>query len=153
MPSASAQKEYVFTYGVDTGHYTAAAFAIRCFDNRFWPTFKKFIKHHGFTDIDTESVAGGAKIFASPEKEGDRDFMLRELEKSIRLHHTTLVMLFTHSDCGAYGGLERFNRDMEEEFAFHTAEHAKARAFITEHFPELTVKTYFIDPEGVVQTS
>lgn len=107
----------------------------------------------GLSDIDPESVAGGAKILSSPEKIGDRNFILRELAKSIKLHRTKRVMLFTHHDCGAYGGVTRFGGDEEKEFAFHVDEHRKARAVIKKSFPKLRVETYFIDTEGVVETT
>lgn len=145
--------DYAFQFETDESHYGADAFAVRCFDNRFWKAFKRFIKHLSLDHIDTESVAGGAKVFASPEKEGDRDFMLRELEKSIKLHHTTQVFLFTHKDCGAYGGSVRFSNDDEREINFHKEEHAKAQKVVEERFPGLTVETYFIDFKGVVKTS
>ncbi len=132
-------------------HYTAQAFVVRCFDDRFWKVFKNFLRDKGLGHIDPESVAGGAKIFASPEKEGDRDFMLRELEKSIRLHHTARVMLFTHYDCGAYGGLARFDGDEEKQFAFHQEELKKATGAVAERFPDIAIETYFLDMLGVVQ--
>ncbi len=140
----------LFTCATDLTHYTAEAFAVRCFDNRFWKAFHAFIKNRNLGHIDTESVAGGAKVFASPEKEGDRDFLLRELEKSMRLHHTKRVMLFTHHDCGAYGGLARFDGDTAAELAFHREEHAKARAAILACFPDLIVESYFMSAEGIV---
>lgn len=147
------KKKYVFRLPSSLRHYEAAVFALRCFDNRFWKVFKRFMRHLGFGDIDPESVAGGAKILSSPEKEGDRDFILRELEKSTKLHHTKKVMLFTHHDCGAYGGLARFGGDEEKEFAFHVREHRKARDVIKKHFSALAVETYFIDTEGVAETT
>lgn len=143
---------YVFRYTTPLEHYTADVFALRCFDNRFWKTFKRFLKSLGLGHIDPESVAGGAKIFSSPEKEGDRDFMLRELEKSVRLHHAKRVMLYTHHDCGAYGGFARFG-DHEKEFQFHLEEHKNARAVIESNFPNLAVETYFIDEQGVRKTA
>lgn len=145
--------DYAFHFDTNSNHYGADAFAVRCFDNRFWKAFKRFIKYLSLDHIDTESVAGGVKIFASPEKEGDRDFMIRELEKSVKLHHTTQVLLFSHKDCGAYGGSSRFSGNEEEEFNFHKLEHEKARKVIKEKFPELSVETYFIDFRGVVKTS
>lgn len=145
--------EYEFKFETNHNHYGADAFAVRCFDNRFWKTFKRFIKHMNLDHIDTESVAGGAKILATPEKEGDRDFMLRELEKSIKLHHTTQVFLFTHKDCGAYGGSAKFSGNAEEELEFHKNELTKARETVEKRFPELSVETYFIDFQGVVKTS
>jgi len=145
--------QYVFTQPSSLDHYTAQVFVVRCFDDRFFKTFKNFLKERGITQLDHESVAGGAKIFSSPEKEGDRDFMLRELEKSIQLHHTAKVMLFTHHDCGAYGGFAKFENDREKEFEFHKQEHGKARAIITSRFPEIALETYFIDENGIARIS
>lgn len=53
-------------------------------------------------------VAGGAKCLATPDPESERDFVLEQIPKSIRLHGTDRVVLMVHSDCGAYGGLAAF---------------------------------------------
>ena len=143
--------DYLFRHSSDLDHYTAEAFTLRCFDDRFWKAFKNFLKEQGYRYIDPESVAGGAKILSSPEKESDRDFMLREIEKSIQLHHTQKVLLFTHYDCGAYGGLDRFAGDQEKQFTFHQQELEKAKTVVQDAFPELIVETYFIDKEGVAK--
>mgnify|MGYP003394546182 FL=1 len=144
-------REYIFTSPTSLDHYIADAFVVRCFDNRFWSVFHKFIKAQNLKQVDLESVAGGAKILSSPEQEGDRDFMLRELEKSIKLHHTKKVILFTHHDCGAYGGFRRFENNEQKELAFHQEEHRKAVAAIRERFPSLSVETYFFDENGVLK--
>lgn len=144
-------RNYIFPYETSLDHYTAEAFVVRCFDDRFWKAFKHFLKSQGIKHIDPESVAGGTKIFSSPEKETDRDFMLRELEKSIRLHHTKKVVLFTHHDCGAYGGFSRFDNDREKELTFHASEHKKAREILRERFPDLAVENYFIDDKGALR--
>jgi hypothetical protein len=142
---------YAFRHSSGLTHYIAQAFVLRCFDDRFWRTFKNFLKQAGYAHIDPASVAGGARILASPEKESDRDFILREIEKSIQLHHTEKVLLLTHSDCGAYGGLARFQGNEEEQFAFHRQELALARAKVLKKFPDMPVETYFIDGQGVVK--
>lgn len=147
------EQKYFFYHKTILGHYAADAFIVRCFDDRFRPAFEKFLKAQKIKHADVESPAGGAKIFASPEKAGDRDFMLRELEKSIRLHHATRVMLFTHYDCGAYGGRARFDYDEKKQFAFHAGEHKKARDIIRKRFPRMKTVTYFIDARGVIKTS
>lgn len=146
------RRDYLFGQESNLEHYTAEAFTLRCFDDRFWKAFKNFLKAQGLVRIDPASVAGGAKVLASPEKEGDRDFMLRELEKSIRLHHAEKVMLFTHYDCGAYGGIARFGGDEEEQLALHKEELEKAKATVLEKFPNIAVETYFIDKEGIIRT-
>ncbi|MGH7253192.1 MAG: hypothetical protein ACREIE_05270 [Nitrospiraceae bacterium] len=107
----------------------------------------------GIFRYDPVAVAGGAKVFASPEKEQDFDFMMRELGKSIRLHKTKRCLLFTHHDCGAYGGFERFNKNADEEFRFHQAEHQKIQQNILARFPDLKVETFFVDRTGVIRTS
>lgn len=147
------KRDYLVTHQSSLEHYAAEAFTLRCFDDRFWKIFKHFLKKRGIQHIDPESVAGGAKILASPEKESDRDFMLREIEKSIQLHGTKKVMLFTHHDCGAYGGIARFNGDKNAEFAFHQEEHAKAGAAIRNRFPDIAVESYFLDEHGAASIS
>lgn len=146
-------QKYIFIHATRLTHHHAQAFVVRCFDDRFRAVFEKFLKAQKITHADFESVAGGAKIFSSPEKAGDRDFMLRELEKSIRLHHTKRVMLFTHDDCGAYRGRARFGDDEKKQFAYHEGEHKKAKAVVRTKFPKLKIETYFIDSRGIVKTS
>lgn len=131
-------------------HYTAGAFVVRCFDNRFSETFTAFVKHAGLPHIDQESVAGGLKIFAAaPEDEARAKFMQSELEISIQLHQPRKVWLLSHTDCGAYGGLARFGGDKKKEFAFHTEEHRKAYETVRSLFPDLPIETFFIDEKGV----
>lgn len=143
----------VFNYHTSLDHYTADAFVVRCFDNRFWKVFKEFIKNQKINHIDVESVAGGAKIFASPEYKTDQEYLFRELEKSIKLHHSKKVMLFTHHDCGAYGGLKKFAGDKKNELAFHTKELLAAKDSVQNGFPKLKIESYFIDEKGAVQIS
>src|SRR5919197_4449652 len=119
-----------------TGPYQAAAFVLRCFDARFRHVFDAFIRHAGFEYVDVVSLAGGGKTLASPEEASDRTFVLREVAMSRQLHNTRCIFVMTHRDCGAYGGDTRFQGDEEAELAFHTAEHAKARAVLTAAFPD-----------------
>lgn len=145
------QKEYVFEEDSSLAHYKADAYVVRCTDNRFWSIFKHFIKHLGFGDIDTASPPGGAKVFASPGKEEDREVALEKIRLLMPVHHIRRVILFTHTDCAAYGGLSRFDSNEEKEFEFHSSELKKAAGVIRERFPELAVETYFIDHKGVVK--
>lgn len=147
------RQKHIFIHATPLAHYTAQAFIVRCFDDRFRTAFEKFLKTQKITRADLESVAGGTKIFASPERKSDRDFMFRELEKSIRFHHAKRVMLFTHYDCGAYGGLARFRGDEKKQFTHHAREHTRARAAVRKNFPSLRVETYFMDKNSIIKTS
>ena len=121
------EKKYAFVQATPLHHYTAGAFIVRCFDDRFRPVFEKFLSLQKIKHADFTSVAGGAKALASPERKSDREFLLREIEKSIKLHRTRRVILFTHYDCGAYGGMARFSGDPEKQFALHKMSSKKPR--------------------------
>ena len=153
LDEAKAKRVYVFEEKSHLEHYKAQAYVVRCVDDRFFRAQKNFLKINGINQLDSKTPAGGAKVFASPLKKGDRDYNIRELELSIRLHHVNKVMLFTHHDCGAYGSFIAFDNDHDKEFMFHSKEHKKAVKYILDRFPELTVETYFVDEHGIVRTS
>ncbi|KKS38519.1 MAG: hypothetical protein UV01_C0003G0066 [Parcubacteria group bacterium GW2011_GWA2_42_14] len=144
---------YLFKQKITLDHYVAEAYTVRCVDDRFWKTFKNFLREQNITHVDPKSPAGGVKVFASPNRESDREYNLDELAISIKLHHVKKVMLFSHSDCGAYGGLKKFNGNKDKELRFHLKEHEKAKEVVGKRFPGLKIETYFIDEEGVIKTS
>ena len=142
----------IFRYKSLLGHYNAEAFIVRCLDFRFEKAFEAFIEYLNIKYYDPESPAGGAKVLAYPEKESDRDFILRDLAKSIKLHRTQSVKIFTHHDCGACGGFEAFENNYEKEFAYHKNDlHPKARKAIWAQFPDMQVESYFITEEGIIK--
>jgi len=149
---APLDRQYVFYHRTRLENYTAQAVAVICFDDRFQEAFAKYRMSLGIDHLDQVSVAGGAKTLASPEKEGDRDFLLREIQISEQLHQARKVMLFTHHDCGAYGGIARFGGDEEEELAFHVVQHKQAKEAVHTRLPEVPVESYFIDKHGIVKT-
>src|SRR5256885_9067737 len=95
----------IYHFDAPRAKYHCDAAIIWCFDNRFELGFRKFLKRIGVVNSDPIKVAGGAKCLASPEHESEREFVIEQLRKSIRLHGTRRVILMLHSDCGAYGGL------------------------------------------------
>ncbi|KKT82176.1 MAG: hypothetical protein UW79_C0010G0013 [Candidatus Yanofskybacteria bacterium GW2011_GWA2_44_9] len=148
-----AKREYVYRGKSRLEHYKAGAFVVRCLDSRFWKIAKRFIKSLGLKHIDPAFPAGGSKVFSSPFDEHETEHYLGQIAKSIGLHHTERVMLFSHHDCGAYGGFVHFGNDPAKELEFHRGEHRKAVAAIKKRFPRLKVETYFIDPDGIIETT
>lgn len=125
---------------------------VACFDHRFDRVLRKFLKRIQIVNPDPIIVAGGAKSLASPEHEADREFLVAQIEKSIRLHGTDRVILLLHSDCGAYGGLHMlFNGDKAAEVDHHRRELRLAYATLKEAFPVVSVECYFLDFAGVWQ--
>ncbi len=140
----------VFHFDAPAEKYRCDAAIVWCFDNRFELGFRKFLKRLGIVHADPIKIGGGAKSLASPDRDYDRQFVLEQIEKSIRLHGTRKVILMLHSDCGAYGGLaEGFGGDRQAEAAHHCRELARAAAFLKSVHPEVSVDRYFVDFEGV----
>ncbi|HTC58246.1 MAG TPA: carbonic anhydrase [Candidatus Sulfotelmatobacter sp.] len=140
----------VFHFDSPRERYQCDAAVLCCFDNRFDLGFRKFLKRIGVVYADPIKVAGGAKSLASPELETDREFVLEQIRKSIRLHGTRRVILMVHSDCGAYGGLtEAFGGDAQAEAAHHQRELALAAANLAAAIPGIEIQAYFVDFEGI----
>jgi carbonic anhydrase len=138
----------VFHFDSPREHYHADAVILWCFDHRFHLAFDKFLKREGVVKTDLIKVAGGAKSLASPEGESEREFVLDQIRKSVRLHHTRVAILMVHSDCGAYGGMAKFG-DARAEAEHHAAELRRAAECLRASIPELEVRGYFVDFEGV----
>jgi carbonic anhydrase len=139
----------VFHFDAPREKYHCDAAIVWCFDNRFELGFRKFLKRIGIVNTDPVKIAGGAKCLASPEHESDREFVLEQLRKSIRLHGTKRIILMLHSDCGGYGGLAAFGGNSEAERIHHRAEFDRATAFLAKTIPRVQIDCYFVDFEGV----
>jgi hypothetical protein len=140
----------VFHFEAPREKYHCDAAVVWCFDNRFQLGFTKFLKRLRIVNSDPIKIAGGAKCLASPEHETDREFVLDQIRKSIRLHGTKLVILMLHSDCGAYGGLlGGFGGNPLREAQFHESEMLRAADTLRKAIPDVDVKGYFVDFEGV----
>jgi carbonic anhydrase len=135
----------VFHFESQRDHYRCDAAVIWCFDNRFDLGFRKFLKRIGVENPDSIKIAGGARVLASPEQPSDREFILDQIRKSIRLHQTQRVILMLHSDCGAYGGLEKFRGDTAAEAKHHQQELQRAAEVLRRAIPGIEVQGYFID--------
>jgi carbonic anhydrase-like protein len=139
----------VFHFDAPREKYHCDAAIVWCFDNRFELGFRKFLKRVGVLFSDPIKIAGGAKCLASPEHDGDREFVLDQIRNSMRLHGTRRVILMLHSDCGAYGGLAAFGDDPQAEARHHGEELHRAAVVVSKAIPEIQVDGYFVDFEGV----
>jgi len=140
----------VFHFDAPREKYHCDAAILWCFDNRFELGFRKFLKRIGVINSDPIKIAGGAKVLVSPDHESDREFVLDQIRKSIRLHGTQLVILMLHSDCGAYGGLAgAFRGDAAAEAAHHERELRLAAANLKAAIPDINVEGFFVDFEGI----
>jgi len=140
----------VFHFDAPREKYHCDAAILWCFDNRFELGFRTFLNRIGVNYSDPIKIAGGAKCMASPEHESDRQFVLEQIHRTMRLHGTRRVILMLHSDCGAYGGLTGgFQGDTAAEAAHHERELQRAAANLRAAIPGIEVQGYFVDFDGI----
>jgi carbonic anhydrase len=134
-----------------SGHYTADACFVWCFDDRFSQLLEAFGKQRGFRHIDLVKVAGGAKALAcgpSPE----RDFVLGQIQASVRLHGTKRVVLMIHEDCGAQGGSAAFGGPDHERVVCKNRL-TDASHFLVEQIPDIEIEALFADFNGLYEVA
>lgn len=141
----------IFHFESPRERYKSDAAVVWCYDHRFELAFSKLLKRIGIIYSDPIRVAGGAKCLARPDQETDRAFVLDQIQTSIRLHQTETVILMVHSDCGAYGGLQAFQGDTEKEAENHRQDLHRAAQFLHANIPEIAVRGYFVDFDGVFE--
>lgn len=141
----------IIDFNSQKDHYQAQACVLWCLDSRFKKALDEFVKNQGWEHFDLIKLAGGAKNLVSPEKETDRDFVLRQIECSLRLHHTEKIILMNHLDCGAYGGSKNFtNETVEKEFLI--ADLREAQEFLKNNLSvQKPVNLVLVDFSGLWQ--
>lgn len=149
VPTARCFIRKIFHFDSPRGRYKADAAIVWCFDHRFDVVLHKLTKRINVEFFDPIMVAGGAKCLAGDDLESDRQFVLEQIRKSILLHGTEQVLLMLHSDCGAYGGLGTFDNDTAREAENHRQDLHRAVDFLQAEIPELAIRGYFVDFEGV----
>jgi hypothetical protein len=141
--------EKTFHFDCSPDAYIADAAVLCCFDERIRQTVYKFLKHERILRPDMIVVAGGARTLASPRNDFERDFILEQVRMSILLHKSPRVFLMSHSDCATYGGLAAFGGDREREATHHKTELQRAAQLIKDKFPDVEVRCFFVNFEGV----
>lgn len=130
-------------------HYQADAAIVWCFDHRFRGALLKFIKEEKLERYDLISVAGGLETLV-PGSGMEQEFVLSQIQASLKLHAPSKIYLMVHSDCGKYGGLKKFGEDEAKELEHLAEEAKKAKEFLAEHVPEnVSIETLFADFTGV----
>ena len=138
--------EKIVSFKSDKDHYKADACVVWCFDDRFSQLLEKAKIKLSLKKIDQVEIAGGAKELTNP---GIRaDFILDQIDKSIKLHYTPLIVLMVHKDCGAY---VKFDVSDENEFFSDQLMRAKnvVEKFLKEKSYSADVKIYLADFDGL----
>lgn len=144
--------ERIVSEKIESHHYRADACIVWCFDDRFSGLLERFIAARGWKHTDLIKIAGGAKGLASPGNKAEREYLLDQISKSIKLHQPPLIALMVHADCGAYG-LEF--KSAQDEQNFYTGELEKAATEVEKSIkasaPDIRVEKYMADFAGLVK--
>lgn len=138
MVAAAMQKLFHFDCRQEV--YQADACVISCFDARFDLALRKFLKRRGIALYDHIKIPGSVRSLAAPECDSDSDLVLRMVRTSLRLHRPGRILLFAHSDCGAYPGVPT------EVVA---GDVVKAAGILGAAEPALACECYFCDFDGI----
>lgn len=131
-------------------HYQADACIVWCFDDRFSKLLRKFTKDQVFKYFDLIKIGGGAKALADKNNKADQKFVVKQIQTSLQLHHPKTIILMTHSDCGAYGGLAAFGNNQIFEQKKHCAFLREAKKNLQQELPpSVKIKTVFADFNGL----
>lgn len=118
------------------------AVVLTCIDFRFWRETAEFIeKKLGIKNFDFPSLPGAAK--ALNESADQNDLVWQCLRVPVELHEAKKIVIVNHADCGAYGGIKKFNGNQEMERRFHQEELKKAKIRIAANFPNQEVILVF----------
>ena len=134
--------EKIFHFDCAREIYQADACVISCFDARFDVATRKLLKRRGILTFDHVKIPGSAKSLAVPESDADRDFVLRMVRTSIRLHGPMRAVLLGHNECGAYPGCD------PDQVA---SDLVRAAGVLLAAEPSLAVECYFADFDGMYQ--
>ena len=132
--------EKIFHFDSPQEIYRADACVITCFDARFDLAARKFLKRRGFVSYDHVKIPGGVKSLAAPECGTDRDFVLRMVRTSMRLHGSERILIMAHRECGAYS---------DAPIDAVVADALRAAEFLRASEPSLAAECYFADFDGV----
>lgn len=115
------------------------ALIIACIDFRLIDNIHQWAKKLGLKDdYDLLTVGGASQQIADPDKKEYREFLLKQIDISVKLHKIEQLILIHHEDCGAYGGKAAFASD-EEELRRHITDMTKTEKIIKDKHSQLKI--------------
>ncbi len=112
---------------------------IRCMDFRLNTEVEKWTKESGLFEggFDIISLAGASKSLVDGSEEIKNNF-LSNVAVSVELHKVCRIVIFHHSDCGAYAQSYEFD-SLEKEKVKQIEDMKKAKEIILEKYPDVEI--------------
>lgn len=120
--------------------HTCKTLLIRCMDFRLNKEIERWIKKSILFDdkkFDVIALAGSSKDLVSKNMLISENFM-KHIEISVELHKAEKVIIFHHSDCGAYGREYKFSSPKEEKEK-QMEDMLEAKKIILEKYPNVEI--------------
>ncbi|MFH0853123.1 MAG: carbonic anhydrase [bacterium] len=126
-----------------SGLLKCSATIITCIDYRIQSRIREFSDNAaGKGRYDYITLVGGVRLLVRGSK-SDREFIIKEIEISVRLHGPRKIILVAHTDCGAYGGRSAFT-GQDAEFHTHRQDLQAAKQLLNKHFPKQNIELWII---------
>ena len=120
--------------------HSCKAIIFACIDWRLHPKIEEHFKKK-YGQFDLCATAGAIKGFFDPMI---KNYFLKQIEISRKLHYIKTVVLTIHRDCGAYGGSSSFD-SLDYEMKRAKIELDKAEKIISKQFPKLKIIKQFLE--------
>lgn len=119
---------------MSNSHNSISALAIHCIDYRFVEKQRDFFLEKG--------LEGNYDLIAYPGASKEVETLSDAISVSIRLHNPSKILILDHEDCGAFGENNSFDD--------HKNSLEKAKKFLEEKFPNISVELYLSQLDGKV---
>lgn len=127
---------------------------ITCIDFRLQKAYADFIKSNNWIGVsDIISVAGCSRDLVKPIHESHKEYLLRQIDLSTKLHNPEAIIFLDHQDCGGYAqdGTIAANLPVNDDRQAHVNWGNVAKNIVKEKHPNKNVQVYFVHLDGKVE--
>ena len=144
----------VLSHSSPRDHEKMNAVILWCIDPRLRGVYLPFLEslelHPG--GVVRLKCAGGAKVLAPSARQYERQAAIHQVSFALSKFVPERLILTTHADCGAYGGLSRFGGSHDREREAHAVELCEARSLVARYgYHEDQTEMYFVNFDGALR--
>ncbi len=125
-----------------------------CMDFRFQSGVQDWLKSQGYLgSCDEVIVAGASRDLVKPIEPGHKEYLIRQIDLSVKLHDPDEIVIIDHQDCGGYAQDETIKSGLEdqEDRDAHKSYAAEAKAILQAKYPDKEIKTFYAKLEGGIE--
>jgi hypothetical protein len=123
-------------------------------DFRFQKSVQTWLKERGYLgSCDEVIVAGASRDIVKPIEPAHKDYLMRQIDLSVKLHNPDEIVIIDHQDCGGYAQDETIRSGLEtqEDRDSHCKYASEAKVILKEKYPKKEIKTFYAKLGGGVE--